>query len=310
MSHGPDRMQDILWRLQAIAFDAAVGFLRLFPVDTASDMGAWLLKTLGPLSPVQRVVDVNLDLAFPGQERSWKAQVSKAQWDNLGRTFAEIAMMDRITVANGRIEVVNAERLEEIRTSGQPVVFISGHFANWEIMPSVINESGVICQMTYRAANNPYVDARWRKARERYGTRLFAPKGGDGAKELLAGMARGESVALMNDQKFNRGVMTPFFSQPVATAPGPTRLAMRFGTVLQPMTVERTHKARFKVTLCPPIEAVNTGKKSEDIDATVCLVSAFIEDAVRRRPQEWFWVHRRWPNAAYRRSPERGHQET
>jgi Kdo2-lipid IVA lauroyltransferase/acyltransferase len=301
MSGKPGFFQDMIWRIEALAFDATVGLLRLFPVDTASDMGAWLLKTLGPISPVQRVVDVNLNLAFPEKDAAWKARVSKAQWDNLGRTFAEIAMMDRITIANGRIVVENMERLEAIKTSGQPVVFISGHFANWEIMPSVINEAGVICQMTYRAANNPYVDARWRKARERYGTRLFAPKGGDGAKELLAGMARGESVALMNDQKFNRGVSTPFFSRPVDTAPGPTRLAMRFGTVLQPMTVERTDKARFKVTVCDPIEVVNTGRKAEDIDATVCQVSKFIEDAVRRRPQEWFWVHRRWPNDAYRR---------
>ncbi|ESQ89586.1 lipid A biosynthesis acyltransferase [Asticcacaulis sp. AC460] len=300
--------QDLMWRIEAAAFDATVGLLRLLPVDTASDMGAGLLKLLGPISPVQRVVGRNLDLAFPEKDAAWKAQISKAQWDNLGRTFAEIAMMDRITVANGRIVVENAERLEAIRTSGTPVVFISGHFANWEIMPSVINESGVICQMTYRAANNPYVDARWRKARERYGTQLFAPKGGDGAKELLAGMARGESVALMNDQKFNRGVSTPFFSRPVDTAPGPTRLAMRFGTVLQPMTVERTGAGRFKVTVCDPIEVVDTGRKSEDIDATVCLVSRFIEDAVRARPEEWFWVHKRWPNDAYRRTETPGHK--
>lgn len=292
--------QDMAWRLEAMIFDAAVGFLRLFPVDVASDLGAGLLKTLGPISSVQKVVKTNLDLAFPDKDEAWKTQVSKAQWDNLGRTFAEIAMMDRITIANGRIVVDHIERLQEIAASGQPVVFISGHFANWEIMPATIVEAGVICQMTYRAANNPYVDARWRKARARYGTRLFAPKGGDGAKELLIGMARGESAALMNDQKFNRGVSTPFFGHAVDTAPGPTRLALRFGTVLQPMTVERTQKARFRVLVHDPIEVEKTGHKADDIDATVAKISRFVEDAVRKRPQEWFWVHKRWPNEVYK----------
>ena len=293
--------QEIAWRLEALAFDAAVGFLRLFPVDTASDLGARLVKALGPLSPVSRTVKTNLDLAFPDKDEAWKARTTRAQWDNLGRTFAEIAQMDRITIANGRIVVDGLERLHAIAEAHQAVVFISGHFANWEIMPSAIVEAGVICQMTYRAANNPYVDARWRKARARYGTRLFAPKGGDGAKELLAGMARGESAALMNDQKFNRGVSTPFFGHPVDTAPGPTRLAMRFGTFLQPMTVERMHKARFKVTVLDPIEVATTGHKAQDIDATVTKVTQFVESAVRQRPEQWFWVHKRWPNDVYKK---------
>ena len=79
-------------------------------------------------------------------------------------------------------------------------------------------------------ANNPYVDAMIRKNRARYGVKLFAPKGGDGARELLAGMQRGESVALMNDQKFSEGPEVTFFGQPVNAAPGPSRLALRFGT--------------------------------------------------------------------------------
>lgn len=300
MSHTPSFWQTVAWRIEAIAFDACVGFLRLFPVDTVSDMGAWLLTTLGPISPVQKLVSDNLDLAFPDKDQAWKQKVSLAQWDNLGRTFAEIAVMDRISIGNGRVIVENIERLKEIALSGQPVVFVSGHFANWEVMPLAIIEAGVSCQMTYRAANNPYVDARWREARARYGVKLFAPKGGDGAKELLIGMGKGESAALMNDQKFNRGVSTPFFTHPVDTAPGPTRLAMRFGTVLQPMTVERTHKARFRVIVHDPIEVDHTGRKSEDIDTTVCKISKFVENVVRERPEEWFWVHKRWPNEAYK----------
>lgn len=297
----PSFWQDLSWRIEAVFYDAFVAVVRSLPVDTASDLGAWLLKAIGPLSPVQKTVRQNIDIAFPDKDEAWKARVIRAQWDNLGRTFAEFAIMDRIRIGNGRVEVVGLQRLKAIAESGKPVVFISGHFANWEIMPSTIVDCGVRCQMTYREANNPYVDQRIKEGRKRYGVDLFAPKGEEGARELLLAMGKGESVALMNDQKFNRGVSTPFFGTPVDTAPGPTRLALRFGTVLQPMTVERLNKARFRVIVHEPIEVEKTGSRAGDIEATVKKVSAFVEQVVRDRPEEWFWVHKRWPNSAYKR---------
>jgi KDO2-lipid IV(A) lauroyltransferase len=294
-------LQDLVWRFEALAYDVFVGLMRLLPLDFASDLGGWLLRTLGPVSPVQRTVSRNLDLAFPEKDAAWKADISRAQWDNLGRMFAEFAQMDRITIDSGRVTVEHMERLTDIAASGKPVVLISGHFANFEVMAAVIVAAGIPCQVTYRATNNPYIDKRIREGRRRYGVQLFAPKGGDGAKELMIGMARGESVALMNDQKFNRGVSTPFFSHPVDTAPGPTRLALRFDTVLQPLTVERLHKARFRVVAHPPILIEDGENRTEVIEATVRSISRFIEGVVRERPQEWFWVHKRWPNDLYRR---------
>ncbi len=293
-------MQDLAWRVETVGYDIVTGLVRLLPVDLASDLGAFIFKGLGPLTSLRKLVRKNLDLAFPDKDDAWKARVTVAQWDNLGRTFAELIMMDRISVANGRIVVENIERLKAIKEAGKPVVFISGHFANFEIMPSAILEAGIDCQITYRAINNPYIDKRVRTARARYGVKLFAPKGGDGAKEILGGMARGESAALMNDQKFNRGVATPFFGRIVETAPGPAKFAQKFDTVLQPMSVHRLGKARFKVIVHDPIAVDRTGQRARDIDTTVCKVSKFIEDVVREYPEEWFWVHKRWPNDAYR----------
>ena len=293
-------LQDLAWRLETVGYDIVTNLVRLLPVDVASDLGAAIFKFLGPKTSLRKLVRRNLELAFPEKDDAWKARVTRAQWDNLGRTFAELIMMDRISVANGRIVVENMERLTAIAASGKPVVFISGHFANFEIMPSAILEAGIVCQITYRAINNPYIDKRVRTARARYGVKLFAPKGGDGAKEILSGMARGESSALMNDQKFNRGVATPFFGRIVETAPGPTKFAQKFGTVLQPMSIQRLGKARFTVIVHAPIAVDNTGHRAHDIETTVCKISKFIEDVVRERPEEWFWVHKRWPDDAYR----------
>src|SRR5690606_38104586 len=129
---------------------------------------------------------------------------------------------------------------------------------------------------------------------------LFAPKGGEGARELLEALQRGESVALMNDQKFNGGIAAPLFGLAAYTAPGPSRLALRFGAVLQPMSVQRKRKARFRVVVHEPIRLENTGARQADLEAGVRKVNAFVEDRIRERPAEWFWVHKRWPNEVYK----------
>lgn len=281
-----------------MGFAAFIGLMRLLGVQRASGLGGWLLRTLGPKTGTQKTVMRNLRIAFPDMPPAERERLALDQWEQTGRAFAETALMDQI-VAQDRIEVVGLERLHAIRDSGRPVVFVGGHFANIETLAATIIGAGVPCQITYRAANNPYVDAQIIAARARYGITLFAPKGGDGARELLAGMARGESVALMNDQKFSEGPEVIFFGQPVNAAPGPSRLALKFGTVLQPLSVTRLPGVRFRLTVYDPIALEKTGDRSADIARGVQAITRFIEDRVREHPVDWFWVHKRWPDRVY-----------
>lgn len=297
----PSFLQDMQWRLEALLYDIFVALLRALPIDTASDFGGWLFRTVGPVTPIQATVVRNLDIAFPDMKPAARRHLILAQWENTGRTLAgETPVLDRIVAEPERIEIVGFERLDAIARGDRPVIFISGHLSNWEVMNAAIISAKVPYMITYRAANNPYVDDRIKAARMAYGVRMFAPKGSDGAKELLVALHEGQSVGLMNDQKFNRGVATPFFGVIAETAPGPTRLAQRFGTVLQPLTIRRLHKARFRVTVHDPIEVDDTGHKARDIETTVNKITAFIETAVRDNPEEYFWTHKRWPAAAYR----------
>jgi KDO2-lipid IV(A) lauroyltransferase len=296
----PSFWQELVWRAEAFGLDLFNAIDRSWPIERMSDYGAWLFRTLGPLTRSHRVAEQNLRLAFPDMAPAERARILDAQWDNLGRVFGEFPQMDRLTPASGRVEVIGGERLDAIRESGRPAVFISGHFANWEVMASVILHYGVRCHITYRAANNPHVDQRFRDSRARYGVKLFAPKGGDGSREILEGFRRGESVALMNDQKFNQGVPAPFFGRLCHTAPGPTRLALRTSGRLQPMSVTRLNGARFRVTAHEPIVLERTNDRLSDMESGVRKVNAFIEGLVRERPEDWFWVHKRWANEAYR----------
>jgi KDO2-lipid IV(A) lauroyltransferase len=291
----------ILWRIEAGAYDAAEFLARLFPIDTVSDFGSWLGRTFGPLTSAHRVAETNLRIVFPAASDAEIGRLLKAQWDQFGRWAVEFLILDRIVADPSRVEVVGADRLAAIRDGAGPVVFVSGHFSSFEIMPAVIIHSGVTCQITYRATNNPYVDERIRRSRFRYGVRLFAPKGTEGARNLLRALARGESVALMNDQKFNGGVAAPLFGVMAYTAPGPSSFALRFNAPLQPMSVQRVDKARFRVVVHEPIHLEDTGDRDADIEAGVRRINAFVEERVRARPTEWFWVHKRWPNEIYRK---------
>ncbi len=290
--------QKLIWRLEAAAFRALFGFLRLIGVEGASAFGGGLLRWLGPRTGTHKTVRRNLAIAFPDMDPADRDRLAVDQWEQTGRTFAELAVMDRLTPEGGRVDVVGLERLHAVRDSGQPVVLISGHLANFEVMAAVIMAAGVPCQVTYRAANNPYVDALIRKSRERYGIRLFAPKG-DGTRELMAGMKRGDSIALLVDQKYNQGPEVEFFGQPVNASPGAARLALKFGTVMLPLSVVRLPGVRFRVTAHEPIAVGGTDKTQAVLDG-IQAANRFVEDRVREVPVDWFWVHKRWPDAVYR----------
>lgn len=295
----PSLAQDLIWRLEAFGFDLLGAFFKALPIDAASALGGWVLRAIGPLSGAHKVADRNLRIAFPEMPKAERDALLVAQWDNLGRLTAEFQLMHKLTPASGRIEIVGGEKLRAVAQSGKPAVLISGHFSNFEIMAAVIVHLGVKCDVTYRAANNPYIDRRIINTRKSYGVTMMAPKGGDGSREVMRVMAKGECVALLNDQKFNQGVVEPFFGVPATTAPGPSKFALKFGCPMIPMSVERLEGARFRVTIWDSIAPPKTGDRQGDIVQGVKNVNAFVEARVRERPDEWFWTHKRWPKEAY-----------
>ena len=297
--------QRLGWRAEALAWDGYEALFRAMGIDRASDAGASLLRRLGPLSPTHKIARINMQRCFPEAEPAEIERLLGQMWDNIGRLFAE---MPNLHVLNSdafdeRVEFIGRERYEAWRKAGQPIVIIALHMANWEVAAAAITRSGLPCHITYRAANNPLIDKRITSAREAYGVKLLTAKGGDGAKQLIKALREGWSVALMNDQKMNDGVEAPFFGWPSMTAPGPTRLAMRSGAPLVPISVRRTEGARFRVEVCDPIEISDNPDKAAAIVETVGRVNAWAESEIRKAPAQWFWVHRRWAKDVYR-APE------
>ncbi|THD59265.1 lysophospholipid acyltransferase family protein [Phenylobacterium sp.] len=293
------RRQALLWHIEAWLYDFARFLARLFPIDTVSDFGGRLARRMGPLTSYHRVAETNLRIVFPKASELEIKRLLGEQWEEVGRSLAEFQILDRIVAEPERVEIEGIERLIALR-DGHPAVLISGHFSNFEIMALAIMRAGVECQVTYRATNNPYINERIVAGRRAYGVKLFAPKGAQGTRGLFRTLARGECISIMIDQKFNTGVAAPFFGVMAHTAPGASTFALKFGIPMVPMSVQRTHKVRFKVIVHEPIRLADTGDREADIVTAVHRINAFMEERVLARPSEWFWVHKRWPNEIYK----------
>ena len=287
----------VLWRIEAIAWDVFYWWpLSLMSTKRASNIGGWVGRKIGPFLSQHKVALENIARAYPDWSANKVKETALQAWESAGRTAGELPHLPKLNpyTADNGIEVVGAAGLDAIRDSGKGAVLISGHFANWEIMAAAICNRPVDCLVTYRAINNPHIDKRLNKARRAYGIGVLTPKG-IGTRSLMTALKAGRSVAILNDQKFREGLSVPFFGHDAMTAPGPARLAIKYGVPIVPMSTVRTGPAQFRVTVHDPIIPTATGNTDADVRDTVVRITEFIEARVRENPGQWFWMHRRWP---------------
>ncbi|MBY0422200.1 MAG: lysophospholipid acyltransferase family protein, partial [Parvularculaceae bacterium] len=212
--------------------------------------------------------------------------------ENLGRTGAEFAHLDAFA-NTARVEIEGRQLVEDARRSGRPMIFVSGHFANWEIMPIALRVLGVDYALVYRAANNPLVDGLIIRERARVATRWQTPKG-KGARPLVDALRSGRSLAMLVDQKLTDSPPAPLLGRLAPTGQIAARLALKFDAVLFYATLERLPKARFRIIVRPRLAV----ERTDDLDQDVAALTRRINEAIGRdidaRPEQWLWLHRRW----------------
>jgi len=291
------------WVLEAGAWLTLLGIFRMLPIETASAFGGWCMRAIGPLLSAHRTAMINIRLVYPEMPENEVKQLAMACWDNLGRIGGEFPHLAKLHPyeSNGRVEIVGHEHLQAIIEADMPAVLVSGHFANWEVMAAAICLGGLPARVSYRRSNNPWIDASITRIRLAYGIPELSAKGGTGAREMLAAMQEGHSVTFLNDQKFNQGIEATFFGHSLMTAPGPSRLALRFDAPILPVSIVRLPNARFRVTFHAPIAPSRNPDKTEAVQETVVSINQFLEAQIRDHPESWFWVHRRWPKDTYRK---------
>lgn len=273
----------------------AFAFFRLLPLDSASALGGALARVIGPPLGISRRARVNLHRALPDLGDAEIERIVRGMWDNLGRVVAEYPHLGEFDVYGGtdRIQVAGFAELISHHAPDQRYIFFSGHYANWEVATLAVTQAGLKAIEIYRAANNPFVDDLINEARSVVGSELV-PKGSLAARRAIGGLAEGKHVCMLVDQKMNDGITVPFFGRDAMTAPALARLAYRFNCVVVPVRVDRLGGAHFCITAEPPLPLPRSGNVQADTLELMTAVNATVEKWIRKRPELWFWLHRRW----------------
>ena len=281
---------------EAAGFFLVIGFFRMFGIELASALGGWIGRNLVAPTFLSRRPLRNLRASYPEKSETEIHAILTAMWDNLGRVMAEYGHLDEIhcTGNNPRISVSGIAHFEQAKTHGKGLIMISGHFANWEVMPFAAREYGVTGGMVVRPANNPYV-SRWLDAvRSRNGMQEQIRKGAEGMRRIFALLRKGEAVLLLADQRASEGITVPFFGRDAFTTPAPAALALKLGAVIVPVSNRRVGRAKFHMQVHPMIAPPHTGDSERDLVQLTAAITRWLEECVRERPGEWLWVHKRW----------------
>ena len=286
----------VRYPLEAVIAVLLYGFFAVLPLDVASAVGGWLGRMLGPLMPVSRRAVGNLSRAMPELLPAEAARIVRGMWDNLGRVAAEYPHIERIARLDGagRMEIVNGELLDPYKEGHAPCVLFSGHLSNWELFAPALRNYGVAYAQVYRAPNNPLVQWLIRRLR-RLPEDKQVPKGAQGARALVGVLRNGGQVGMLVDQKLNDGIAVPFFGRPAMTPPAAARLALKFGCPIVPTRMERLGGCHFRTTIYPPMEMPTVNDTEEAVYELTGRANDLLEGWIRERPQQWLWLHRRWP---------------
>ncbi len=265
------------------------------PLDMASAVGSWLLRSAGPRTSLDRRAAANLRLAYPGIDDGRVRAILAGMWDNLGRVGAEYAQLAALRQPQ-RVQIAGGEILDRLRESARPVLFFGAHLANWEAIIQAAQRRGFDPCMVYRPFNNPDFERFWRLLGRGSGAEYVAVRAGSGGmRRITAILGAGGQAIMLADQRMNQGVAIPFFGRPAMTSTALARLAARFDAALVPMRVERLGGSRFRVTAEAPLEVPRRGDATANEKAVMEAVNRRIEAWVRARPEQWLWLHRRWP---------------
>ena len=280
--------------MEAAGLLAVITFFGLLPIDWASAVGGWIGRTVGPHLGVSRRALRNLQRALPDNSDADNRRIVRGMWDNLGRWVAELPHLETICAPySQRVEIVNGQDLASLREEGRPALLFGGHFANWEVGSSTIHRLlGPSLLSVFRASNNPWAD---RVLRRRMRMRYAVAKGADASRDLLRHLHRGDHVGMLVDQKMNDGIAVPFFGRDAMTAPAIARLALRFDCPIVPVRMERLGGTCFRFTVLPRLELPEKRDTADNVLATMTRINAIIEEWIVAQPDQWLWLHQRWP---------------
>ena len=278
-----------------IEFILIIIFFFIFKIlgyKNATNFGEIIGKKFGPLFRSNYKIKKNLENSKIGNSEKDRKIIINNMWGNYGRIFAEYMYIKKYRKNNlsNNIEIIGQNILEEIKNNNKPVIFISGHFNNFELMAMHIEKSGVDLAAIYRPLNNKFLNPLMEKIRMKYICKKQIKKGISGTKEILKHFKEGTSIALMIDQRVSEGISCNFFNNKALTTTIPAQFVKKFNCRVVPIYIERKNKYQFRLEIHKPLEFLN----NETIETITSNLNEILEQMVKRNPDQWIWTHDRW----------------
>ena len=265
---------------------------RILGIKISSYIGGRLGSMFGPFFRSKQLIRSNIINALPNLTKQELEIIIKKMWNNYGRILSEYIFIKKFRNSNlnDNLLVEGNEILQTIKKSHEPVIFISGHFDNFELMAMQIEKSGVKLSAIYRPLNNIFLNKIMENIRSKYICKNQIKKGAASIRELLTMFKNGTSIALMIDQRVSEGISSNFFGQKALTTTIPAQFVKRFNCKIVPIYIERISGVNFKMRINEPLNF----SKDESIEKITDELNLYLEKMILQKPDQWIWTHNRW----------------
>ena len=290
-------MKIIKYFFEFISIISLFCIFKIIGLRNASNLGSILGKIIGPFFRTKSTIKKNIKIGLGNIDEKKEEKIINGMWSNIGRTFAEYMFLKdfKFNKTNfNHIKINGTNYLDQIKKSNEPVIFYSGHFANFELMAMELEKSGVKTAAIYRPLNNFFLNPLMEYLRMKYICPTQIPKGRKGMREIINRIKDGYSIALMMDQRVSEGQKVPFFNEPALTTTIPAQLALKYDCKLVPISLERKEGANFEMTIHEPYNIEKTGNNEQDTHNITLKINQIIEKMILENPKQWIWSHNRW----------------
>jgi KDO2-lipid IV(A) lauroyltransferase len=275
---------------QALAVYLFFLISKIIGLQLSRKISSQLFKKIGPIFKSKSIIDKNLFKFSNNLSLKEKNKIKSSMWANYGKTFVEYLFLKKFRKNNDHIIIEGENILREISKKNQPVIFISGHFANFELMSMEITKKNINLATIYRPLNNIFINFFMEYLRKKYVCKNQIKKGLKGVKEAIDYLNKKHSIALMIDQRVSEGDKIKFFNENALTSTLPAQLAIKYNLNIVPIFIEREHDNFFKMKIYEPIKSSDFKNK---IDLTRNL-NQILEGMIIKNPYQWIWTHNRW----------------
>ena len=285
-------MKIVKYFFQFLFFIIFFFLFKIFGFKISSSIGGKLFEIIGPIFRSKKLIDSNIKKAVPNINSEDLKKTTRLMWNNYGRIFAEYVFIKsfRNGKLNSRISIEGQDILEEIKKLNQQVVFISGHFSNFELMAMHLEKVGIKLTAIYRPLNNIFLNIIMENIRKKYICKNQIKKGIGGMKKIIHLKRQNYSTALMIDQRVSEGIRSNFFNNPALTTTIPAQLVKKFKIPVVPIFIERVNNLNFKITVSKPINFTD----SDSIEKITDDLNKVLETMILHKPEQWIWSHNRW----------------